>query len=77
MGKKIKGTISINSLGQGYVKTEELEEDVKIESSLLNTALHNDEVEVFLLPRKKGKATHFLFPMTEECTLTSFFPRPM
>jgi len=58
MGKKIKGTISINSLGQGYVKTEELEEDVKIESSLLNTALHNDEVEVFLLPRKKGEKQH-------------------
>jgi len=55
MKEKIKGILSITSLGSGYLKSEETEEDVKIESSLLNTALHNDEVEVFLLPRKKGE----------------------
>ncbi len=53
MSKKIKGIISINSLGSGYVSVDELEEDVKIESSLLNTALHNDKVEIILLPQKK------------------------
>ncbi len=32
-----------------------MEEDVKIDTSFLNTALHNDEVEVVLFPKKKGE----------------------
>jgi ribonuclease R len=55
MKEKIRGILSITSLGSGYLKSEETEEDVKIEASLLNTALHNDEVEIFLLPVKKGE----------------------
>ncbi len=55
MAKKVKGKLSITSLGFGYLRSEETEEDVKIESSLLNTAHHNDEVEVVLLPKKKGE----------------------
>ncbi len=54
-GKKTKGSLSINSFGAGYVLTEDLGEDVKIEASLLNTALHGDEVEVFLFPQKKNQ----------------------
>ncbi len=55
MAEKIKGVVSINSLGFGYLRSEGVDEDVKIETSLLNTALHNDEVEVVLLPKKKGE----------------------
>jgi ribonuclease R len=58
MAKKVKGILSINSLGSGYLRSEETEEDVKIDSSLLNMALNNDEVEVILLPRKKNERQH-------------------
>jgi ribonuclease R len=55
MEKRIKGIINITSLGTGYLRTEEGEDDIKIEASLLNTALNNDEVEVFLFSQKKGE----------------------
>jgi ribonuclease R len=55
MSKKVTGTITITSLGSGYLKSDELEEDVKIDASLLNTALHKDEVEVALLAGKEGE----------------------
>jgi len=55
MAKSIKGTITLTSNGAGYLKTEELQEDVKIEQSFLNTAFHGDEVEVVLFPKKKGE----------------------
>ncbi len=55
MAKKIKGIVNITSLGTGYLKSEEMEEDVKIDTPFLNTALHNDEVEVVLFPQKKGE----------------------
>ena len=58
MGKKIEGIVNITSLGTGYLRSEETEEDVKIDASLLNTALNNDEVEVVLLPKKKGEKQH-------------------
>ncbi len=51
--KYIKGKVTINSFGTGYFSSERIKDDVRIDSSLLNTALHNDEVEVFLLPEKK------------------------
>ncbi len=50
--KKVRGIISINSLGSGYVAVDGVEEDIKVEAAMLNTALHKDEVEVFLLPKK-------------------------
>lgn len=53
--KYIKGRVVINSFGTGYLLSEEAEEDIKIEKSSLNTALHNDEVEVSLLPKKKNE----------------------
>lgn len=55
MAKKIKGIISITSLGFGYLRSDSTEEDVKIDNALLNTALNGDEVEVVLLPKKKGE----------------------
>jgi ribonuclease R len=55
MEKTLKGIINITSIGTGYLRSENKEEDIKIESALLNTALNNDEVEVFLLPQKKGE----------------------
>ncbi|MCF7845335.1 MAG: ribonuclease R [Candidatus Pacebacteria bacterium] len=59
MSQKIKGVISITTSGCGYLKTEgQEEEDIKINASLLNTALHNDEVEVVLLPKKEKERQH-------------------
>jgi ribonuclease R len=59
MSQKIKGTISITASGCGYLKIDnQEEEDVKINASLLNTALHNDEVEIVLLPKKEKERQH-------------------
>jgi ribonuclease R len=58
MSQKIKGTININASGCGYLKVEDQEEDVKINASFLNTALHNDEVEIVLLPKKEKERQH-------------------
>jgi ribonuclease R len=59
MSQKIKGVISITASGCGYLKTDnQEEEDIKINASLLNTALHNDEVEVVLLPKKEKERQH-------------------
>ncbi len=49
--KYLKGTISINSKGVGYVSVENQKEDIEINFKDLNTALHGDEVEIFLVPR--------------------------
>ncbi len=58
MSQKIKGVININTSGCGYLKQENQEEDVKINASFLNTALHNDEVEIVLLPKKEKERQH-------------------
>ncbi|MEA2092828.1 MAG: ribonuclease R [Patescibacteria group bacterium] len=59
MSQKIKGTISITVSGCGYLRTDDQEEeDIKINASLLNTALHNDKVEVVLLPKKEKERQH-------------------
>ncbi len=50
---KIKGKINVNSKGVGYLEIEDAREDVRIDPSLLGTALHGDEVEAILLPKKK------------------------
>ena len=55
MAKKIRGTVTITANGAGYLKSEEMEEDVKIERIFLNTAFHGDEAEVVLFPKKKGE----------------------
>src|SRR3989344_1160540 len=54
-GEKITGTINVSSRGVGYVEVEGLSEDIEIESPFLNTALHNDEIEIALLPQVNGE----------------------
>ncbi|NER14220.1 ribonuclease R [Leptobacterium flavescens] len=49
------GIIDINVRGNAYVICDELENDVFIPANKFNKALHNDEVEVYVYPRRKGK----------------------
>ncbi len=62
--KIAQGTISINSKGIGYVTIGEVKknrnknEDIEIDFTDLNTALHGDEVEISINPKKiKGRIT--------------------
>ncbi len=55
MTQKIKGKINITNSGTGYFFNENLDEDVKIESKFLNTALDGDEVKITLFPQKNNK----------------------
>lgn len=72
----IEGNISLTSKAVGYVPVEvelapdaektEKEEDIEIDPSLLNTALHGDRVTVRLLPntqnkRQQGEVVEVLF----------------
>ena len=47
---RIKGKITVTSLGSGYVSSDLIEEDIYIPSQFLNTALNGDEVEVVIAP---------------------------
>lgn len=51
--RAVLGTISITGKGTGYVHTKEFEDDIEIEPSHLNTALHGDTVEVFVHSKNK------------------------
>jgi exoribonuclease R len=44
----VEGTIRITSKGVGYVEIEGMKEDIEIDPAFLNTALHNDRVEITL-----------------------------
>lgn len=48
------GTLEITSRGSAYVSSDKREQDAYIPSGLLGKALHGDEVEVFLLPKRRG-----------------------
>jgi ribonuclease R len=63
--RKLEGKISITNSGVGYLSTEELEEDVKIESKFLNTALDGDQVKVLLFPENKQKNKQLEGEVTE------------
>jgi ribonuclease R len=52
---KITRVISVNSKGIGSVETDG--EKIEIYTSNLNTALHNDLVEVYIYPKVPGKQT--------------------
>lgn len=52
---QVEGVISLTSKGVGYISVEGEKEDVEIDSSSLNTALHGDRVRVFLFPKIPGK----------------------
>ncbi|MDG1571514.1 ribonuclease R [Robiginitalea sp. M366] len=47
------GTLDVNSQGNGYVVTEELEEDIFVSYPNLNRAFHGDTVEVQLFQKRK------------------------
>ncbi len=51
---KLEGKIIITASGVGYFSHEDLEEDVKVESKFLNTALNGDKVKLLLFPKKKN-----------------------
>ncbi len=53
--QKIQGEIFLTAKGLGFVKNEELPEDVKINKDDLNTALNRDIVEVSLAYKKRGQ----------------------
>lgn len=53
--RAVKGVINVTMSGSGYVSSEELEKDVRIDPLLLNTALDGDEVEALIHPEKKGE----------------------
>jgi ribonuclease R len=46
----ITGPLSVSGKGTGYISDERFTEDIEIDTTNLHTALHNDEVEVKLLP---------------------------
>jgi len=49
------GIIDISSRGNAYVITEEMEDDVFIPNHKFNKALHLDEVEVYVYPKRRGR----------------------
>ncbi|MEK7170099.1 MAG: hypothetical protein AAB767_02325 [Patescibacteria group bacterium] len=61
----IRGVLSVNSRGVGFIEDTKQEEDIRIEAGHLHTALHRDEVEVELLKgknreRKMGNVTRII-----------------
>ena len=48
------GTVDVNTQGNAYVPTEELEEDIFVSFPNLNKAFHGDTVEVQLFQKKRG-----------------------
>jgi len=51
------GRVDIAGRGQGYIITEDLEEDILVNSKNLNKALNGDTVEVYVFKRRKGGKT--------------------
>ena len=52
--ENIKGIISVNSKGIGFIENpaDKAGEDIEIPQNLLHTALHKDQVEVKLMPKR-------------------------
>lgn len=55
VAKTLTGTLSVNSKGIGFFKKSEKkdDDDIEIQTPRLHTALHNDEVEIKVLPNKE------------------------
>lgn len=51
------GTVSITAKGTGYVRVLDRKEDVEVDFKHLRTALHDDMVEIVLLPKAGGRDT--------------------
>ena len=54
----VEGVISITGKGTGYVRADEQDEDIEIDSRHLNTALHGDRVKVAIHPKKSRPPAH-------------------
>ncbi len=52
--KVYTGTVDVNTQGNAYIATEELEDDIFVSFPNLNKAFHGDSVEVQLLQKKRG-----------------------
>jgi len=50
----ITGTVDMTRSGYGFIKTDDLEDDVFVAAKNLKTALHGDKVKVWLYARRKG-----------------------
>ncbi len=50
----ITGTVDLTRMGYGFIKTDDMEEDVFITAKNLKTALHGDKVKVWLYAKRKG-----------------------
>jgi ribonuclease R len=50
----ITGTVDMTRMGYGFIKTDDMEEDVFVTAKNLRTALHADKVKVWLYAKKKG-----------------------
>jgi len=50
----ITGTVDLTRMGSGYIKTEDLGDDVFVAANNLKTALHGDKVKVRLYAKRKG-----------------------
>ena len=53
-GGYVTGTVDLTRFGYGFIKTDELEEDVFVSAKNLRTALHGDTVKVLLYAKRKG-----------------------
>ena len=50
----ITGTVDMTRMGYGFIKTDDLEDDVFVSAKNLKTALHGDKVKVWLYAKRKG-----------------------
>lgn len=50
----ITGTVDMTRMGYGFIRSEEMEDDVFVSSANLKTAIHGDKVKVWLYARRKG-----------------------
>jgi len=54
--KAVSGTLSVNARGVGYLRSiDKSKEDIEIQNTNLNTALHGDTVSVVILPSGKNE----------------------
>jgi len=50
----ITGIVDLTRMGYGFIKTDDLEDDVFVTAKNLKTALHGDKVKVWLYAKRKG-----------------------
>lgn len=66
------GKVDVNTQGNAYITTEELEEDIFVSFPNLNKAFHKDEVEVQLFQKKRGSRPEGKITRVLERHKTSF-----